>query len=66
MILPIKDKLKLVSSNYAVILKDLDRVVKSLKKKDALPDYFTVFHEQGKQGIVERNSVFLKNYGKYI
>ena len=65
--LPWKENLvEKVPSNHKVALSDLNRVVINLEQKELLAAYQEVFHNQLKDGIIEKIRVEPKDFGNYV
>ena len=61
-----EDKIKSVPSNHRVALSVLSRVVNKLEQQKLLNDYVEVFHQQEREGIIERFEVAPEDFSKYI
>ena len=61
-----EDKIKSVPSNHRVALSVLNRVVNKLEQQKLLNDYVEVFHQQEREGIIERFEVAPEDFSKYI
>ena len=61
-----KDKIKSVPSNHRVALSVLNRVVNKLEQQKLLNDYVEVFHQQEREGIIERFEVASEDFSKHI
>ena len=61
-----EDKIKSVPSNHRVALSVLNRVVNKLEQQKLLYDYVGVFHQQEREGIIERFEVAPEDFSKYI
>ena len=53
-------------SNHRVALSVLNRVVYKLEQQKLLSDYVEVFHQQEREGIIERFEVVPEDFSKYI
>ena len=61
-----EEKIKSVPSNHSVTLSVLNRVVNKLEQQKLLYNYMEVFHQQEREGIIERFEVVLEDFTKHI
>lgn len=62
----IEERISSVPLNHAVALGVLNRVIKSLEKRNLFDEYAKVFREQEEEGIIERIHVTPDNFKDYI